>query len=422
MRRGQFLIAYIRFLCCVFLSPREIGVFLFYSLILSILETLKWRKGYFMHQASSTNSNDKHFMTRALELAAEAQGRTSPNPLVGCVIVRDNKVVGEGFHQKAGTPHAEVHALAAAGDQAHGATAYVTLEPCSHFGRTPPCADALIRAKLKRVVVAMEDPNPLVAGRGLDRLREAGIQVDLGLMFKEALRLNEIFIKSITTGLPFVTYKSAMTLDGKIAAETGDSQWVSNEESRKYVHQLRNHHDVILVGSQTLRQDNPALTCRLPDGRDPIRLIVDGKLDITEDAQVLTSSKFSPCIIATTLTASREKVERLNNFSNVEVWQYDTERHVPLEQLMRDLVRRGWISVLLEGGGGLAGALLQEHLVDKVEFFIAPKLVGGNGPSPLSGLHIGRMAEAIGLNNLSVDLSTGDLHVTGYIGNGYQNI
>lgn len=340
------------------------------------------RKGIIMNKSSPSDLNDEQFMKRALELAAMALGRTSPNPLVGCVIVKDDKILGEGFHHKAGTPHAEIHALAAAGDQAHGATAYVTLEPCSHFGRTPPCADALIRAKLRRVVVAMKDPNPLVAGRGLERLREAGIQVDVGLLLKEALLLNETFIKSITAGLPFVVYKSAMTLDGKIATETGDSQWISNEISRQYVHQLRDRYDVILVGSQTILQDNPALTCRLPSGKDPIRLIVDGKLIIDEHAQVLTSSKFSPCIIATSLSASREKVERLQSLHQVEVWQYNTERHVPLEKLMRDLVQRGWISVLLEGGGGLAGALLQEKLVDKAEFFIAPKLVGGNGPSP----------------------------------------
>ncbi|MCB8816376.1 bifunctional diaminohydroxyphosphoribosylaminopyrimidine deaminase/5-amino-6-(5-phosphoribosylamino)uracil reductase RibD [Desulfosporosinus shakirovi] len=368
-----------------------------------------------MHKSSPSDLNDEQFMKRALDLAAMALGRTSPNPLVGCVIVKNDKILGEGFHHKAGTPHAEIHALTAAGDQAQGATAYVTLEPCSHFGRTPPCADALIRAKLRRVVVAMKDPNPLVAGRGLERLLQAGIQVDVGLFLKEALLLNETFIKSITAGLPFVVYKSAMTLDGKIATETGDSQWISNEISRQYVHQLRDRYDVILVGSQTVLQDNPALTCRLPSGKDPIRLIVDGKLVIDEHAQVLTSSKSSPCIIATSLSASREKVERLRSLHQVEVWQYNTERYVPLEKLMRDLVQRGWISVLLEGGGGLAGALLQEKLVDKAEFFIAPKLVGGKGPSPLSGLHIGRMADAIGLDNLCIDMKTGDLHVTGYI-------
>jgi len=373
------------------------------------------RKEFCMQVSSSSNINDEKFMKRALELAVKSIGRTSPNPLVGCVIVKDEQIVGEGYHHKAGTPHAEVHALAAAGEQAHDATAYVTLEPCSHFGRTPPCAEALIRARVKRVVVAMKDPNPLVSGRGITRLREVGIQVDVGLMFQEASLMNEVFVKVITTGLPFVVYKTAMTLDGKIATETGDSRWVSSEVSRQYVHQLRDRYDVILAGSETVIHDDPALTCRLAHGHDPVRLIIDGKLRIAEDAQVLSSSTHSPCVIATTEAASHEKVERLNNLEGVEVWQYDTPRHVPLEQLMRDLVRRGWTSVLLEGGGGLAGTLIKEQLVDKLEFFIAPKLVGGNGPSPLSGLHIEWMAKAITLQDLHIDMYAGDFHVTGYL-------
>jgi len=367
-----------------------------------------------MQASNLSNLNDEKFMKRALDLAIKASGRTSPNPLVGCVIVKDEQVVGEGYHLKAGTPHAEVHALAAAGEQARGSTAYVTLEPCSHYGRTPPCAEALIRTGVKRVVVAMNDPNPLVSGRGIALLREAGIQVDVGLMSQEASLMNEVFVKAITTSLPFVVYKTAMTLDGKIATETGDSRWVSSEASRHYVHQLRDRYDVILAGSETVRLDDPALTCRLANGRDPVRLIVDGKLGISETAQVLTSSALSPCIIATTQSASPEKIERLNHLPGVEVWQYDTPRHVPLEKLLRDLVSRGWTSVLLEGGGGLAGALLKEQCVDKIEFFIAPKLVGGNGPSPLSGLHIQLMADALELHDLHFDMNYGDLHVTGY--------
>ena len=368
-----------------------------------------------MQRSDSTDLQDVKFMRRALELAVKAIGKTSPNPLVGCVIVKEGQIVGEGYHHMAGSPHAEVHALTTAGDQAYCATAYVTLEPCSHYGRTPPCADALICAELKRVVVAMKDPNPLVAGRGIDRLRKAGIQVDVGLLNQEATLVNEIFIKAITTGLPFILYKSALTLDGKIATETGDSCWVSSEKSRHYVQQLRDKHDIIMVGSETVIQDNPKLTCRLPGGKDPVRVLVDGQLRISETAQILSASIHSPCIIATTLAASEDKVELLKNMELVEVWQYDTSRHVPLKELLTDLVRRGWTSILLEGGGGLAGALLNESCIDKIEFFIAPKLVGGHGPSPLSGLHIQRMAEALALDNVQVDLETGDLHVTGYL-------
>ena len=384
-------------------------------MLLRFLGDAKHKKGFCMQTSSPPNSKDEVFMKRALDLAVKAMGRTTPNPLVGCVIVKDEQVVGEGYHLRAGTPHAEVHALKAAGEQAFGATAYVTLEPCSHFGRTPPCAEALIEAGIKRVVVAMKDPNPLVSGRGIARLRETGIEVEVGLMFKEASLVNEVFVKSITTGLPFVVYKTAMTLDGKIATETGDSRWVSTEVSRQYVHQLRDRYDVILVGSETVMLDDPALTCRLPSGRDPVRLIIDGQLRIEENAQILTASAHSPCIIATTQAASHEKIDRLNLLSGVEVWQYETLRHVPLEKLLRDLVQRSWTSVLLEGGGRLAGTLIQDQLVDKIDFFIAPKLVGGMGPSPLSGLHVQCMAEAIALYELHIDMDSGDLHVTGYL-------
>ncbi|MHB8125841.1 MAG: bifunctional diaminohydroxyphosphoribosylaminopyrimidine deaminase/5-amino-6-(5-phosphoribosylamino)uracil reductase RibD [Desulfitobacteriaceae bacterium] len=364
---------------------------------------------------SDFSINDEIFMRRALELAAFATGRTSPNPLVGCVITHNDQVLGEGYHHQAGTPHAEIHALIAAGDQAKGATVYVSLEPCSHFGKTPPCTEALLKAGVSRVVVAMPDPNPIVAGRGIKRLRECGIQVDVGLLAKEAALLNEVFVKAITTGLPFVVYKSAQTLDGKISTVTGDSRWISNPQSREFVHQLRNQYDVIMVGSNTVQADNPELNCRLADGRDPVRLIVDGKLSIADNAHVLTSSASAPCIIATTFAASKSKVTMLNNLPGVEVWQYSVNRYVPLELLMRDLIKRGWTGVLLEGGSKLAGIMIQANLVDKIDFFIAPKLIGGNGPSPLSGLNITQMAEAIQLNNVQVDMGTGDIHISGYL-------
>lgn len=354
---------------------------------------------------------ESQYMLHALDLAAQAAGRTSPNPMVGCVIVRNEGIVGEGFHKKAGTPHAEVYALRAAGDKTRGATAYVTLEPCSHFGRTPPCADALIKAGIHRVVVAMVDPNPLVSGQGITRLREAGIQVDVGLKEAESKELNRGFLKAIQTGLPYVCYKSALTLDGKIASETGDSKWITNQASRAYVHRLRNQVDVIMVGSETVIQDNPALTSRIPGGRDPVRVIIDGELRIPLESAVFSPSSTAPCIIATSLSAPDDKLNLLKAFPNVEIWRYNTPRKIPLEKMLRDLVLRGWNNVLLEGGGGLAGALLQVQLIDELEFFYAPKLIGGKGPSPLSGLQIGRMSEAIPLEILECDLTTGDLRV-----------
>lgn len=363
-----------------------------------------------MHKVQKLNT-DEEFMRYALHLASLAAGRTSPNPLVGCVIIKDNEIIGEGYHHKAGTPHAEVHALQQAGIEAKGATAYVTLEPCSHFGRTPPCADALIEAGLQRVVVAMQDPNPRVSGEGISRLRKAGIQVEVGLLAKEAEKINRSFLKAIQTGLPYLLYKAAATLDGKIATETGDSKWISNESSRKLVHELRNKLDVILVGSETVLKDDPALTCRLPEGRDPVRVIVDGSLKIPLSAQVLSASSLSPCIIATSLAASQEKLEILKGMPCVEVWQYPEPRQVPLKQLMYDLVIKGWNSVLLEGGGGLAGALFNEGLVDEIEFFLAPKLIGGTGHSLLSGLKINKMTEAIPLKLEEISLETGDLRI-----------
>ncbi|GAB6174767.1 bifunctional diaminohydroxyphosphoribosylaminopyrimidine deaminase/5-amino-6-(5-phosphoribosylamino)uracil reductase RibD [Paradesulfitobacterium aromaticivorans] len=368
-----------------------------------------------MSMKEKFSSQDEFYMKRALELAALARGRTSPNPMVGCVIVKDGRIVGEGYHHQAGTPHAEVHALAAAGSMAENATVYVSLEPCSHFGRTPPCADALVRAQVSRVVVAMVDPNPLVAGKGIQRLEQAGIAVQTGLLAEEATRLNEAFIKAITKGLPFLLYKAAFSLDGKIATATGESRWISSKQSRAYVHRLRNYYDVVMVGSETVVKDNPALTCRVSGARDPVRLIVDGKLRLPEDAQVLLVSSSAPCIIATSAAAPASKINALRQRLGVEVWQYPDERYVPLTTLMRDLNQRGWNSVLLEGGGILAGSLVKAGLVDKIEFFLAPKLIGGHGPSPLAGFHIEHLAEAPSLHRLEVSMDTGDLHVSAYL-------
>ena len=350
------------------------------------------------------SSQDHYFMQRAIEISQKAQGRTSPNPLVGCVIVKDGLIIGEGYHLKAGTPHAEVHALSAAGLAAEGADVYVTLEPCSHHGRTPPCSEALIAAKVKRVVVAMQDPNPLVSGRGIDMLKEAGISVEVGLLVEQAKRTNKPFLKTITRKLPYVLYKSALTLDGSIAVSSGDSKWVTSEESRAYAHELRDIYDVIMVGSGTVLSDNPLLTCRKTGGRNPLKLVVDGTLKTPLDANVLANSL---CIVATSQAADPVKLAVLNEMSDVEVWQYAESRHVPISKLMQDLVQRGFNSVLLEGGGDLAGRMLQEHLIDKIEFIFAPKLAG-SGPSPLSGLTLEKMSEAIKVKNIEFEQIGGD--------------
>ena len=252
-------------------------------------------------------------MREALRIARNAEGRTSPNPLVGAVIVRDGKIIAEGWHRQAGTPHAEIHALNMAGSLARGATLYVTLEPCSHFGRTPPCAKAIIDAGIKKVVAAMSDPNPKVAGRGFEILRSAGVEVEVGILEAEAHKLNEIFIKWVTHKLPFVTLKFACSLDGKIATSSGESQWISCEASRKFTHHLRDINDAILIGVGTVLADNPSLTTRLVEGKNPIRVIVDSKARTPLDAKVVTD-KSARTIVAVTENASPEKISALKNF------------------------------------------------------------------------------------------------------------
>lgn len=356
---------------------------------------------------------DQEFMKHALALALKAQGRTSPNPVVGCVIVKDDTIVGAGFHAKPGGPHAEIEALKQAGAHAEGSDVYVTLEPCSHYGKTPPCADALIQAGVKRVVAAMQDPNPLVSGQGFAKLEQAGIAVAHGLLSAEAQSINKPFLKAIIHKLPYVLYKSALTLDGKTSVENGDSKWITSERSREYAHQLRNIYDVIMVGSNTILHDNPLLNCRLDGGRDPVRLVIDGSLSIPVEAQVLNSAN-SPCLIATTRAADPAKLTVLRQLEHVEVWQYDEPRIVSLERVLRDLTSRGWNSVLLEGGGILAGHMLGQRLIDQIEFIYAPKLAGA-GSSPLSGMKLAKMADAVELDDMIFTRLDKDFIISGRV-------
>lgn len=348
-------------------------------------------------------ARDLHYMQQALDLARGGLGWVSPNPLVGSIIVKDGVVVGQGFHQRFGGPHAEVHALRAAGDQARGAELYVTLEPCSHTGKTPPCADAVIAAGLQRVVVAMRDPNPLVAGRGLARLAAAGIAVTVGVCEETAQRLNEAFLKYITTQRPFVTLKSAITLDGKIATRTGASQWITGEAARQEGHRLRHAADAIVVGIGTVLQDNPRLTTRLPDQpcSHPLRVIVDSTLRVPLQAAVLEVTPDCRTLIATTARASSAAIAPMRE-RGVEVVclpAYDDGR-VDLDALWAYLGARGVASVLVEGGATLSAALLQRRLVDKVLFFVAPKIIGGDGLSVVGSCGVVEMEQVIALRAL----------------------
>lgn len=364
-------------------------------------------------------------MRRALALAAKGCGRTSPNPLVGAVIAQGNQIVGEGYHQKAGEAHAEIYALNQAGDSARGATLYVTLEPCCHWGRTPPCTQAVIRAGIANVFVAMTDVNPRVAGNGIRELEGAGIRVQVGLCKGEARRLNEIYLKYIQTQLPFVILKSAISLDGKIATTSGESQWITSQASRRKGHEIRDGVDAVLVGIGTILSDDPALTTRLPDGggKDPLRIVLD-----SQGRTPLTAKIFNPkregeapaepagVVIAVTDRAPAENIANLRA-AGAEVWVIEAENErVCLAALMRELGRREITSVLIEGGGEVNASALKAGIVDKVMFFIAPKLIGGkNAPGPIGGEGIRHLSEAFSLRDVEITPINGDFLIEGYL-------
>ncbi len=362
------------------------------------------------------NLQDEDFMRVALNLARNAIGRTSPNPLVGAVIVREGRIVGAGWHRKAGTPHAEIHALNMAGDLAKGATLYVTLEPCSHYGRTGPCAEAVVKAGIKRVVIGMGDPNPKVAGKGIAILKRAGIEVRCGVLEDEARALNEVFLKWIATQKPFVVLKTAMSLDGKIATHTGKSQWITGEAARRRVHEYRDTYDGILVGIGTVLADNPSLTARLPDGqgKNPVRIVVDSKARTPLDAKLVTDGA-ALTIIAVTAKAPQERVQALKD-KGVAIMVAGDGEQVDMDLLMRKLGEMEICSVFVEGGGQVNFSLLKAGLVDKVHAFIAPKLIGGREAlTPVEGEGFAELTEAVELERTTVETIGQDILLTGYV-------
>lgn len=361
---------------------------------------------------------DELYMRKALSIARYAIGRTSPNPMVGAVIVRDGRVVGQGWHRQAGTPHAEINALQQAGDFAQGATMYVTLEPCSHYGRTGPCVDAVIFAGIKKVVVAMNDPNVLVAGRGIKKLREVGIEVVEGVLAAEAAMLNEIFIKWISMQMPFVVLKSAMSLDGKIAAHTGNSQWITGPKSRERVQQLRDCYDAILVGIGTVLTDNPSLTTRLPyKGENPIRIIIDSMARTPLDAHVVTDG-LAQTIIVVTHEAPQGRINALHE-CGVEVLVTNGKQDgVDLRQLFKVLSGRDITSILIEGGASINASVLQENLVDKIYWFIAPKIIGGQGAlGPVGGQGVADVNHAYMFEDMNIEHIGQDILISAYMRN-----
>ncbi|MEE8398557.1 MAG: bifunctional diaminohydroxyphosphoribosylaminopyrimidine deaminase/5-amino-6-(5-phosphoribosylamino)uracil reductase RibD [Desulfobacterales bacterium] len=364
--------------------------------------------------------DDNHYMALALELAERGRGFTSPNPMVGAVVVNRGKVVGRGYHEAVGQAHGEVNAIEDAGDDAQGSCLYVTLEPCNHTGRTGPCTEKILASGVRRVVIAMADPNPDVTGNGAAALQARGIDVTMGVGETRAKRLNEAYIKYVRTRRPFVTIKCAATLDGRIATRTGDSKWISGESSRRYVHQLRHSVDAILVGKGTLHKDDPSLTTRLGDrdqpGLDPIRIILDEDLSISEKAKVLRLDSDSDTVLVTGSGVSEDKKKRVEK-AGVRVLEIPLkDRWIDLDLLLDHLGKIAITSLLIEGGSHVFASALSAGLVDKVIFFYAPKILGGDDGVPIfRGQGPASMADSLAVKDIRVQRFDDDIMIEGYL-------
>jgi len=357
-------------------------------------------------------------MNRALELSKKAAGFVNPNPLVGAVIVKDNRIIGEGCHEYFGGPHAEVNAFANAKEDVEGATMYVTLEPCSHYGKTPPCADAIVRNKISKVVIGMIDPNPVVAGRGIEILKSNGIEVTTGIMEKEIKKTNEIFVKYITEKQPFCIMKTAMTMDGKIATYIGDSKWINNEKSRVYVHELRQMLTGIMVGIGTVLSDDPELTTRREDviSINPIRIVIDSRARIPLESKLLKCDKKTKTIIVTTELAEQSKIEAIKQKGAQVIVTRSKNNRVNLKKLMTELGDMGIDSILLEGGSTLNYSALEEGIVDKVISFISPKIFGGtSNKTPVGGQGIEHVKDSIKLHDIEISRFNEDIMIEAYV-------
>ena len=345
---------------------------------------------------------EQEYMQMAIELAKKGEGHVNPNPLVGAVVVKDDKIIGRGYHKFFGGPHAEVYALEEAGEFANGATLYVTLEPCSHFGKTPPCVNKIINSGIKKCYVAIEDPNPLVAGNGIKLLREKGIEVEVGLCEKEARDLNRIFLKYIKEKIPFLFVKCGITLDGKIATKTFNSKWITNSLSRQKVQELRNKHMGIMVGINTVLRDNPSLDARVENAKNPYRIVVDPYLEIDIDSKLLKFDDKKVIII--TSSEERNNIKKINLEKNGIKFIELEGRKFSFAKMLKELGSLGIDSVLLEGGGNLISSAFKEKAIDGGEIFIAPKIIGDSEAIPMvSGFDINNLDEAINLENVKIN-------------------
>ncbi|QHS24047.1 bifunctional diaminohydroxyphosphoribosylaminopyrimidine deaminase/5-amino-6-(5-phosphoribosylamino)uracil reductase RibD [Virgibacillus sp. MSP4-1] len=355
--------------------------------------------------------NDQYFMKFALSLARSVSGQTSPNPPVGAVVVKNGQIIGLGAHLKAGEPHAEVHALQMAGDKAEHATIYVTLEPCSHHGKTPPCADLILQKGVSRVVVATVDPNEKVAGQGIKRLRDSGVQVDVGILKEEADSLNKAFFYYIQHHKPFVTLKSATSLDGKLATVTGESQWITGEEARQDVHLYRHTHDAILVGVNTVLNDNPTLTARLPlGGKNPVRVVLDTHLRTPLQSKIITDNDAETWII-TGSEARQDTIADYEQFAHVEVIQLNQPK-ITIPRALEKLGDRKIMTLFVEGGAEVNGSFLKEKAVQQVITYIAPMLIGGrNAPASIGGDGIEILSDSLDLSITSLEKIGKDIKI-----------
>lgn len=359
--------------------------------------------------------DDKKYMEMALELAKRGVGKVNPNPLVGAVIVKAGRIIGEGYHECYGQAHAERNAVKHATEDVEGSTIYVTLEPCSHYGKTPPCVDLLIEKKFKRVVIGMLDPNPLVCGKSIEKLKKNNIEVAVGIKEKECKEMNEIFLKYITSKIPFVVLKCGTSLDGKIATVSGESKWITNDKAREDGRKLRNKLSAIMAGVNTVIADDPQLTCRIPDGRDPLRVIVDSNLRTPIDSNVV-QNKDNKTIIAAVKNADKDKKKKLIE-AGVKVIEVEEKNgRVDLQKLLIELGKEKIDSILIEGGGTLNFSALEEKIVDKVRFYIAPKIIGGDkSKSSISGQGFKSLDDAVKLKNISVENIDDNFVIEGYV-------
>jgi len=361
----------------------------------------------------TSDANEKYIVL-ALELAEKGRGRVEPNPMVGAVLVKNGQIMGKGYHQAFGGAHAEIHAIHEGGTNSKGATLYVSMEPCAHYGKTSPCVDAIIKAGITKVVAAVIDPNPITSGKGIHMLKGAGIEVVVGVMEAQARRLNAPFFKLMQQGLPYITVKWAMSVDGKIATHTGESRWITSEESREYAHKIRGQMDGILVGINTVVRDDPLLTCRIEGGRNPKRIVVDSNAALPLNSRLLSTINESEIIVAVSKNPQLSRIQKLEQMGCRIVQTKDMNGRVDLKELFQRLGEMKLTNILVEGGSRVITSVIEDRLADRVMVFVAPVIIGGEGAkSPVLGTGINKMSEAAEITEIMVTRLSNDIVIEG---------